>query len=164
MLRQAAAFLLSNRESVVRTKALGPGQHVRGRFSSDFVDCANHLVRGDVMDSVANPAQDLQRAIRNRLSQLVLLFGWDDLVAISRHDRNGYREAAILWAQPARVRNHGNAVQGARADLPWPHGHSRRELSLETFRHPTGCEHRALSQGHREPTEQRRNGIAEDIA
>ena len=43
--------------------------------------------------------------MRNRPSQLVRLFGIDNLVAISRHDRNRYREAAILCANPARVRD-----------------------------------------------------------
>jgi hypothetical protein len=113
------------------------------------------------MDHVPNPVQDLQRAIRNRRSQLARLFGVHNLVAVSRHDHNGYREAAILWVKPARVRDHSSAVQGARADLPWSEGHSRRELSLETFRHGTGCEERALRKGHCEPTEQRRNVLQE---
>ena len=73
-------------------------------------------LRGDVMDHVPNPVQDLQRAIRNRPSQPVRLFGFDNLVAISRHDRNRYREAAILCANPACVRDHSCAVQGARAE------------------------------------------------
>ena len=59
---------------MARTRVFGPGQHI-GRFSGDLLDCVDHLLRCHVMDHVPNPVQDLQRAMRNRPSQLVRLFG-----------------------------------------------------------------------------------------
>ena len=85
--------------------------------------------------------------MRNRPSQLVRLFGIDNLVAISRHDRNRYREAAILCANPARVRDHGRAGEAPIA-LPARSGCRtflkkkciRPQLRQKAYSKPSGCD------------------------